>query len=458
MRWEAAASLYFDDRMKHTWKGFAEPRKTSDSQGAWLLVPRVYTYSQKLDADVVDAFCVLQKGFTDQFVYYDKDAPRRYLGLGRCIAFPSMADFEYVAQGPAAVAPILFSFNRFDAENPKPADELFASFPRLRFMLPEVVLIEDETGSYLQVNSLGPVYEGRAARFARTAAAAPARSRRTIPFSLERDSRAEWEAAVAAGLAAISSRAIDKVVLSRRQKIIADAPFSSKDLLVNLIDGDARGTVFLYRYGDVFFCGCTPELLVRKKGLSIESMCLAGTIGVGADEDERARLAAELLDDAKNRAEHEYVVDFMRHVISRNCYDVAIPTEPTIKSLRHVQHLCTPVAARIMDGVSIESLADQLHPTPALAGSPVGEALMTIRRIEAYNRGFFGGAVGYIDGDGDGAFSVAIRSGVFDGEMGWVYAGCGIVEGSEAASEFDEIDLKLKTILSAFDGGDAHER
>ena len=97
-------------------------------------------------------------------------------------------------------------------------------------------------------------------------------------------------------------------------------------------------------------------------------------------------------------------------------------------------------------------LMSELHPTPALSGTPVGEALMLIRQVEAYNRGFFGGAAGYVDGDGNGEFAVALRTGVFDGEIGWLYAGCGIVDGSVAADEYDEIDMKLKTILSAFDG------
>lgn len=415
---------------------------------------KVFTYTQPLESDAVDAFCQLQKGFTDQFVYYDKQNPARYLGLGRCIAVGSMGEVEYVRQGPAEVAPVLFSFKRFDAENPKPADELFSTFPNLRFLLPEVVLMENEQGAFLQVNSLGPVYAGRVERFARHAAQAPARTRTTIPFALERDSREAWEDAVDQALAAIADARVNKVVLSRRQKLVAQHPFSSKDLLVNLIDGSAKGTVFMYRYGDVFFCGCTPELLVRKRGTNVESMCLAGTIGVGKNEEERARLADELLHDQKNLREHEFVVDFMRQVMARNCHDVRIPATPQIKSLQHVQHLCTPVAAQVMEGRSIQNLAGQLHPTPALSGTPVGEALMLIRRIETFNRGFFGGSVGYVDADGNGEFSVAIRSGVFDGEIGWVYAGCGIVEGSQAASEFDEIDMKLKTILSAFDGSE----
>ena len=411
---------------------------------------RIYTYSQPIDAGIVDAFCSLQKGFTDQFVYYDKQRACRYLGLGRCIAFSGMEGVEYELEGSVAQPPVFFSFNRFDAENPKPTDELFEAFPRLRFMLPEVVLIENERGRMLQVNSLSAVYPGRIARFARQAASAQARVREAIPFTLETDSREEWRREVGSALSAIRGGRVEKVVLSRRQRLRAAHPFSSKDLLVNLIDGSARGTVVMYRYADVFFCGCTPELLVRKRGQLVESMCLAGTCPAGSDAAEAKRLAEGLMADGKNRAEHEHVVHFMREVLGRICHDVDIPKAPQILPLRHVQHLHTPVSAKVLEGVELPEIVGDLHPTPAVAGTPVGEAKMLIRQIEGYNRGFFAGACGYIDGDGDGAFSVGLRTGVFDGEGGWVYAGCGIVEGSVADDEFDEIDMKLKTILSAF--------
>ena len=415
---------------------------------------RIFSYTQPIEADIVDAYCALQKGFTDQFVYYRKDRPVRFMGMGRCIALPALDGIECELEGPVGQQPVFFSFNRFDAENPSPTDELFEAFPRLKFMLPEVILVEDDRGAYLQVNSLSPVYPGRIARFARQAAAAPRRNRRTIPFKLEPDSRAAWRANVEAALDAIGRGRISKVVLSRRQRLEALEPFSSKDLLVNLIDGPARGTVLLYRYADVFFCGCTPELLVRKRGNEVESMCLAGTCPAGATEEERARLADELMADAKNRAEHDHVVRFIREVFNRTCYDVDVPAQPGILPLTHVQHLCTPARARMLEGVDLGTMKDDLHPTPAVAGTPVGEAQMLIRSIEAYNRGFFAGACGYVDGAGNGEFSVALRTGVFDGEVGWVYAGCGIVEGSVADDEYDEIGMKLKTVLSAFDGGE----
>ena len=373
------------------------------------------------------------------------------MGLGRCIALPTLDEAECELTGPAAEQPVFFSFNRFDAHNPAPADEMFQSFPNLHFMLPEVVLIENERGAFLQVNSLGPVYAGRVERFARLALTAPRRTRRTVLYQLELDSRSAWEQAVGTGLDAIKEGRVEKVVLSRRLKLRADEPFSSKDLLVNLIDGTAHGTVLLYRYADVFFCGCTPELLIRKDGSRVSSMCLAGTCPAGADERERRALADELMADSKNRAEHDYVVRHVREVFRRVCFDVDVPETPGIMPLTHVQHLHTPASAHALDGVGIWELMGDLHPTPAVAGTPVGEARMLIRRIEGYNRGFFAGACGYIDGAGDGEFSVGLRTGVFDGERGWLYAGCGIVEGSDADAEYDEIGLKLRTILSAFD-------
>ena len=209
--------------------------------------------------------------------------------------------------------------------------------------------------------------------------------------------------------------------------------------------------MLLYRYADVFFCGCTPELLVRKEGARVSSMCLAGTCPAGADEQERRRLADELMEDEKNRAEHDYVVRHVREVFRRVCFDVDVPQTPGILPLTHVQHLHTPAEAQVLDGVSLWELMGDLHPTPAVSGTPVGEARMLIRRIERYNRGFFAGACGYIDAAGDGEFSVGLRTGVFDGETGWLYAGCGIVAGSDADAEYDEIGLKLKTILEAFE-------
>lgn len=410
----------------------------------------VFSYTVPFAGDIVDAFCLLQKGFTDQFVYYRKDCAVRFMGLGRCIAYPSLEGLTYELQGTSDHAPIFFSFNRFDAHNSKPADGLFEAFPKLRFMLPELVLIEDETGTYLQVNSLGPVYEGRVARFLRLAQEAKPRTREAIACTLEPDSREAWFVMMDEAKRAIATDKVQKIVLSRRKKLVAEHPFSSKDVLVNLIDGPSTGVVLLYRYADVFFCGCTPELLVRKKGATVESMALAGTIARGKTPEEDEALAEALLRDSKNRVEHEYVAKFIRDVFDRVCYNVDVPATPQILKLTHVQHLYTPARACMLEGMDLYALASALHPTPAVSGAPVGEARMLLRAIEPYSRGFYAGACGYVDGNGDGEFSVALRTGVFDGEIGYVYGGCGIVSDSDAQAEYEEIDLKLRTILTGF--------
>lgn len=423
------------------------------------MLTKLYTFTLPLEADALDAFCELARSFTDQFVVYDKggvaspEVPVRCLGLGRCVAVGSLAEIEHTCQGPLPEPPMLFTFTRFDAGNPAPADELFSSFPSVGLMVPEVTLIERAGQTLLQVNSLGPVYRPRVERFARVCEMARPRTRVTVPFTLEPDDRSAWDGRVAAGLAAIRTGRVEKVVLSRRQRLVAQAPFTSCELLVNLVDGPARGCVVLYRYADVFFCGCTPELLVRKRGDVCESMCLAGTCPTSDDAAERARLAAELLADPKNRREHAYVADFVAQVMRRNCYDVRIPEGPQVMELPNVQHLHTPVAGRLLGGRTLMELARELDPTPALSGAPVGEALMLIREVEPFARGLFGGAAGCLNADGDGELRVALRTGVFDGHVGWVYAGCGIVEGSDAASEYDEIGMKLRAVLSAFNGG-----
>lgn len=291
-------------------------------------VAKLYSYTVPLKSDLLNTYCVLQKGFTDQFVYYRKDRPQRYLGLGRCIAIASREDLDHVLQGEVALPTVMFSFNRFDASNPKPADEMMQAFPRLRLMIPEVVLIENEQGCFLQVNSLGPVYKGRIERFLRHANDAPMRERRSICYSVVPDSYEAWEEEMRSTLSLIKAGRVKKLVPSRRQAVVATAPFSPKDVLLNLIDGKAQGTVFLYRYGDVFFCGCTPELLVRKQGCQVESMCLAGTAAIGSTPEEREQFATFLMNDEKNRREHDYVVRFIHEVFERNCYDVDIPAEP----------------------------------------------------------------------------------------------------------------------------------
>lgn len=410
---------------------------------------KIFTFTSKIDSDIVDAFCLLERDFTDQFVYYDKQGSARLMGLGRCVAVSCLDGIDQVYESEEKVAPVFFSFNRFDEGNPSPVNPLFEAFPHLVFMLPELVLIHNDEGDFLQVNSLGPISMSRAKRFLGHIAEAPAHHGGQMSYTLTADSLEEWTCAVNDTLAKIQGGVIEKAVLSREQVVYAQDRFISCDMLCNLIDSAQKAVVFMYRYDDVFFIGSTPELLIRKRGCKVESMCLAGTIGTGATPEECEENAQALLHDDKNLREHAYVVSHLTSIFNRNCYQVEVSTSPGIMPLDFVQHLYTPIEAQVFEDTSLYELMRELHPTPALSGFPVGEAQLVLREEERYNRGFFGGPVGYVDGNGDGEYSVGIRSGVFDSKEGYIYAGCGIVDGSVPEEEYRETDLKFKTILSA---------
>ena len=419
----------------------------------------IYSKTVRIENDILEAFRALSLSFSDQFAYYDKSNkasnrfPARYLGLGRCVALDSAKNATYNYDSENSIMPVFFSFNRFDEKNTKAQDLLMQVFPNVALMLPEIVLIQNEQGNFLQLNSLGPFGNSRIDRF--VSAIRNARSTLAdrypidIPYILEEDDYNPWNDAVAKAKNLIGKTSLDKVVLSRRIRVVAKSEFEHNDMLFNLIFGNTRGIVIMYKYADVVFCGCTPELLVRQLGTELESMCLAGTLPL-EESDDVAQVSADLMSDKKNRQEHAFVVDFIRSVFDRNCYDVKIPQVPEVLVLPNLVHLMTPASAKVLSKESVLAIMRELHPTPALAGFPVGEAIRAIREIENYNRGFYGGAAGIVHADGSGEFSVALRSGVFDNHGGWIYAGCGIVEDSDAQCEFQEINQKAKTVLAAF--------
>lgn len=417
---------------------------------------RLFSRTVPLNISALDAFLSLESGFTDQFVYYDTSRPLRYMGLGRCVAVQDFSEIECTLQGGDSHQPVFFSFNRFDEGNPNPLDPLFEAFPHLVLMLPELVIIEDEHGVFLQLNSLGPVSDSRIGRFVGHLKPSAKKANTFMPYTLESDSPENWDAMVLSTLKRIQEGAAQKVVLSRRLHLTAVDSFLSRAMLENLISSTAHSVVYLYRYDDVFFIGATPELLVRKQGDDISSMCLAGTAPAGLNEPQRVRFANELLSDDKNRREHDFVVQHLTSIFERTCHDIQVQPEPGILPLEFIQHLYTPISAHAFEDTNLMELMREFHPTPALCGYPVGEGKAVLRLEEPYNRGFFGGPIGFMDLAGNGEFSVAIRCGVFDEHEGFLYAGCGIVPSSVPEDEFNETNLKFRTILSAL-GGEGEE-
>jgi len=195
--------------------------------------------------------------------------------------------------------------------------------------------------------------------------------------------------------------------------------------------------------------GASPERLVAVDGNQVRTMALAGSAPRGVDPAADEALGAALLASAKDRAEHALVVDAIRDALAPAVTSITVPDTPRLRRLATIQHLETPIEATLAGQGDILDLAARLHPTPALAGTPRDAALAAIRRIEGDTRGWYGGLVGWVDAQGNGDLTVAIRCLLLVGDTATAFAGAGIVAGSDPDREVAEIALKLGAALGA---------
>lgn len=253
-----------------------------------------------------------------------------------------------------------------------------------------------------------------------------------------------WEREVQAVRADIAAGASAKIVLARRAAIELSAPADPIAVLARL--GAHHPGCFRYgfRRGETTFLGATPERLIGKAGARIATQALAGTIAPGR--------ADELLASAKDAGEHELVVCAIRDALAPLCAELSVPAAPQVRALRHMLHLETPIAGVLRAPGHVLDLVEALHPTPAVGGVPTARAVRWIAEREPDARGWYAGPVGWFDAAGDGELAVAIRAGVLRGQRAFVYAGAGIVAGSDPRAEYDETAAKQRALLGALLG------
>lgn len=250
---------------------------------------------------------------------------------------------------------------------------------------------------------------------------------------------------------------LQKVVLSRRIRLDFDAAVDRSAVLAALVAKHPTAWSFSVGLGggsgQSGWVGASPELLLRKRGRTVESVPLAGTAarGPGRRADRAARDA--LTTSAKDRREHGWVVQAIADTLAPHCRRLAVPEAPTPMAAGRLWHLGTRIVGELRDpDVSSLALADQLHPTPALGGWPRATAQQAVAEIEGRPRGLYGGAVGWCDATGDGTWVVAIRCAEVTGSSMWAHAGAGIVTGSDPAAELAETAAKLGTMTTAVGG------
>jgi menaquinone-specific isochorismate synthase len=253
---------------------------------------------------------------------------------------------------------------------------------------------------------------------------------------------AEWKGAVAEAIRRIDRSEVEKVVLARDVVARLDGPVDPRWLLRRL----AAGYPGCWTFAVDGLLGATPEMLVRlEKGVAT-SRVLAGTL------PRTAGGSAALARSAKDLSEHRYGVASVADALARHCGSVEVPDAPYVLQLPNVLHLATDVSAVVADGSTSLGLLASLHPSAAVCGSPRPAALEVIRSVEGLDRGRYAGPVGWMNAAGDGEWGIALRCAELDPADPArlrLFAGCGIVAGSDPADELAESEAKLLPMREA---------
>ncbi len=262
----------------------------------------------------------------------------------------------------------------------------------------------------------------------------------------------EWLAVVSDAIGRIEAGALEKVVLARDLIATTDVPIDVRWPLRKL----SRDYPMCWTFHVDGLFGATPEMLVRRERGLVTSRVLAGTIRrTGADERDLA-LAATLARSSKDLEEHEYAVRSVADALDPHCSSMNVPEAPFVLHLPNVMHLATDVAGVVHDSATVSSLklAEALHPSAAVGGTPTPAALALIDEIEGIERGRYAGPVGWMDATGDGEWGLALRSAeiVGDGATVRLFAGCGIVADSDAEAELAESQAKLVPVRDSLAG------
>lgn len=265
-------------------------------------------------------------------------------------------------------------------------------------------------------------------------------------------SEVRWRNQVAGAITAIKSDQLEKVVLARDLSAHSTAEIDARQLIKRLEIEYPSTWLFLVDG----LVGATPELLVRLNKSLVTSRVLAGTIRKTGDEDRDLALAASLAKSSKDLEEHEYAVRSVADALAPFCTSTNVPESPFVLHLSNVMHLATDVTGVLNDSAKptdIFTLISELHPSAAVCGTPTEKAKKLIGELEEMNRGRYAGPVGWIDVHGDGEIAIALRCGQLsnNNKSIRIFAGCGIVAGSDPEKEFAESQAKLMPMRTALE-------
>jgi isochorismate synthase len=261
----------------------------------------------------------------------------------------------------------------------------------------------------------------------------------------------EYERQVASAVERLSGGELRKVVLARTLRVTLEQPVDMRALLANLLRDNTHGYTYAVDLpAGSTLVGASPELLLSRSGSCVVANPLAGTLARAADPATDQANAAALLASAKDQDEHVVVVEAVVEALRPFCRRLNVAAAPSLVATPAVWHLSTRITGELIDtGVSALRLASALHPTPAVCGTPPDRARRTIAELEPFDRGFYAGAVGWCDANGDGQWAVAIRCAEVTDASLCLYSGAGIMPASQPHLELAETAAKFGTLLRA---------
>lgn len=257
-----------------------------------------------------------------------------------------------------------------------------------------------------------------------------------------------WKSRVAKAVSRIQKGDLDKVVLARDISVSSSKSIDPRVILQKLADEYPT----TWKFSISGLVGATPELLLRLSRGMVTSRVLAGTISKTGDDAKDLALAASLARSSKDLAEHEYAVRSVADALEPFCSSTNVPESPFVLHLANVMHLATDVTGALVETLShidAFTILEQLHPSAAVCGTPRPAAAALIQEIEGMSRGRYAGPVGWIDAAGDGELGIALRCGQINGDSIRIFAGCGIVDGSDPDVELAETYAKFAPMRSA---------
>jgi len=373
-----------------------------------------------------------------------------------CLRISGDAVIEEPAGLPAGAGPVWLGGFAFDPEGG--AASTWASLSPGSLVLPELSLCRSGDRTFLTVNAVvrpGDDAEERSAALGarlaglRADSALPLLDPHPTAHMEIRSARppGDFEATVGAATARIEAGEMSKVVLAREVVVSAASAHDPAALFGAMRTQFPSCFCFCCGTPEAAFIGASPELLVRRSGASASTVALAGSTRRSSDPAVDDHLGEQLLRSDKNRREQRIVAERIVRALRPHAVWVEAAAEPEIVKVANIQHLATPVIAQLAEPRSAIELAGLLHPTPAVGGEPWPAAAAAIAELEEMDRGWYAGPVGWMDATEDGEFCVALRSALLRDREAHLFAGVGVVAGSDPAAELAETEVKLEALL-----------